>query len=58
MFVDKNGNRYPYIFLFEKETEDYLAGWYFADECEQLHGPFSTFEETKELYENYMKDLK
>jgi hypothetical protein len=37
--------------------DDQLPGWYFSDECEQLHGPFGTFEETVDIYKRYCLDI-
>jgi hypothetical protein len=36
-----------------QDDKDYQAGWYFFDECGEAHGPFSTFEETRELLSKY-----
>jgi hypothetical protein len=57
MFVENDGTKYEHIHLIEKETDEYDAGWYFSDECEQLHGPFISFEGTLKVYENYIKNL-
>jgi hypothetical protein len=32
-------------------------GYYFSDEAQELHGPFSTYEETIELLKNYAESL-
>ena len=57
MFIDNYGTKYLHIHLIEKETEEYMTGWYFSDEVDQLHGPFGTFEETIELHEKYVKEI-
>jgi hypothetical protein len=54
MVIDNDNIVHFHIYLIREETEEYLAGWYFSDEIDRLHGPFGTFEETKELYENYV----
>lgn len=51
-----------HIHLFQEDKYEngkvaFEKGWYFSDETADLHGPFSTIEETKELYEHYIKQL-
>jgi hypothetical protein len=51
MYIDKDGNKFEHIFLFESIDDGYLPGWYYEDETSQLIGPFSTLEEAdSELY--------
>jgi hypothetical protein len=58
MYVDENGTRFEHIHLLEIESGGYLSGWYFSDEVNQLHGPFSTFEETLSLLCEYGEALR
>jgi hypothetical protein len=46
-----------HIVLISDPTDQYLAGWYFTDESWQMHGPFNTIEETRELLQKYIKEL-
>lgn len=46
----------PFMCVLEA-NKDYHAGWYFFDECGFTHGPFETFEETKELLRIYGETL-
>ena len=45
------------IWLIGDGVEDYEAGWYFSDEAEQLHGPFATIEECRDLRRKYVATL-
>lgn len=47
-----------YIFVNEVEDDRFHLGWYFSDETSELHGPFSTIEETRTLLNNYVKSLE
>jgi hypothetical protein len=51
--MEKNED-YPDIFVIMPETDDDFMGWYFNDENMNTHGPFSTYEETVELYNIYI----
>ena len=57
MYIDKNGIKHEHIHLYMEEKNGWSAGWYFSDELEQLHGPFSKLEETLEIYNKYVKQL-
>lgn len=50
-----------YIYLNDETRYDYgvewLPGWYFADETEQLNGPFSTIEEARAAMKTYIETL-
>lgn len=58
MYRSRQGKRYPSVHLLTKEQEGYLPGWYFHDEAQQLHGPFSSLEETASLLDQYGRYLK
>lgn len=49
------------IYLLQDETTfegvTYLAGWYFSDETEDLHGPFGTMLEAQTAFQDYLKTL-
>lgn len=52
-----------YIFLIEEadkvnpDLEGFLTGWYFADETEDLQGPFSTRQEAIDSMKKYAESL-
>lgn len=51
-----------HIFLVEESEQTdgdvILPGWYFVDEAEQGHGPFSTLEETQKNLDAYAEALE
>lgn len=49
---EHEGLKAPFCLLM-KESKGYLPGWYFTDESEDLHGPFSSFEEVTKLQKLY-----
>lgn len=57
---DTMQNPESHIYLVEVHDSDwpmYEAGWYFADETAELHGPFATIEETRKLLIEYAASL-
>lgn len=55
-YVDITGKVYHHIYLVDEPTENMKdVGWYFSDECAQMHGPFSTLAETEKVLKDYCK---
>jgi len=52
----KEVKRHIYL-LTEKDNDDFLPGYYFADETDGFHGPFSTLEETERILKDYIESL-
>jgi hypothetical protein len=52
-YTDKTGKKHEYIYCLVKEVDGLFAGWYFSDECQDLNGPFGTFEEVTKALEEY-----
>lgn len=52
-------DRFIHCFMQPTPMHGYIleAGWYFTDESYDYHGPFSTREETIELFNKYVKEL-
>jgi len=58
-YIDENGINHKPIFcaIVPNNFCNYFIShpeWYFSDETEDIHGPFSTFNECKENLERYM----
>lgn len=45
------------IYILREAIPHYEVGYYFNDEVEDMHGPFETIEETRELLNKYVEDL-
>lgn len=50
-------NSYAPIQMLLEDNGEWSAGWYFSDECQQLHGPFSTIEEANQILNDYIKEF-
>lgn len=48
----------PHIWLVMEETEDYHPGWYFDNEISTLEGPFSSIEECRAIYKEFLEWLR
>jgi hypothetical protein len=46
-----------HVWLLKEDEGNYMKGWYFADETEGFHGPFSTIDEARSNLTRYAKEL-
>lgn len=47
----------PPIVLIKQETDGYVPGWYYTDECETLTGPFETLADSVNAYLMYFMGI-
>ena len=53
----KEVSEVPIKIMFLFNHPDYKPGWYYANEAEQLVGPFSTFEKAEFSFRQFVKEL-
>lgn len=51
----KEGSIKDIMYLYN--SQDFKTGWYFSDECEQVHGPFLTEDDAETAYADHCANL-